>query len=55
MDETRRSEESHAEAELRQPEEAIKDLEPSEQEGQDVTGGAIDSYMQFEDTIKDGI
>jgi hypothetical protein len=52
MDETRRSDESAAEPELKQPEEAIKDLEPTEQEGDGVAGGAIDSYMQFGDSIK---
>jgi len=40
------------EAELRQPEDSIKDLEPDAQEGEGVTGGAADSYLKLEDTIK---
>jgi|HubBroStandDraft_1064217.scaffolds.fasta_scaffold4364022_1 hypothetical protein len=39
MDETRKSDEGMAEAELRQPDEAIKDLEPDEQDGEAVKGG----------------
>jgi hypothetical protein len=49
MDETRSGRD---EAELQQPDEAIKDLEPEEHEGEAVTGGAIDSYLQFGDAIK---
>jgi hypothetical protein len=48
MDETRKSDEGMAEAELRQPDEAIKDLEPDEQDGEAVTGGAIDSFIKTE-------
>jgi hypothetical protein len=47
MDQKRTPDEGSAEAELRQPDEAIKDLEPDEQEGEAVTGGAIDSYIKF--------
>jgi hypothetical protein len=42
MDETRRSDENAAEQELKRPDEAIKDLEPDEHEGEAVTGGAVD-------------
>jgi hypothetical protein len=46
-DETDRSDDSQAEADLKQPDEAIKDLEPDEQEGEAVTGGAFDTYLEF--------
>lgn len=45
MDEKRTGAE---EAELKRPDEAIKDLEPDEQEGEAVTGGAVDSYLKYE-------
>jgi hypothetical protein len=32
---------------LRRPDEAIKDLEPDKEEGEAVTGGAFDAYLQF--------
>lgn len=37
---------------LKQPEEAIKDLEPDALEGEGVKGGAIDSYDKIDDSIK---
>ena len=39
-------------AQLKQPEEAIKDLEPDAQEGEGVQGGAIDSYIKLDSNLK---
>ncbi len=50
MDDTRRADEDAPE--LKQPEDAIKDLEPDAQEGEGVMGGAVDSYLKIEDTYK---
>jgi hypothetical protein len=36
-----------ADAELKRPEEAIKDLEPDEQAAEDVTGGGSDMFMKL--------
>jgi len=52
MGETSRSDQDAGEWELKRPEEAIKDLEPDEHEGEAVTGGAIDSYIKIDDSIK---
>jgi len=48
MDETRRSDGDGTEPELMRPEDAIKDLEPSDADGDAVAGGAIDSYIKLE-------
>jgi len=40
------------EAELKQPDEAIKDLEPDAQEGEGIQGGAIDSYIKLDSNLK---
>jgi hypothetical protein len=46
MDEQKR-EESVDDPELKRPEEAVKDLEPEEEEGEGVKGGALNAYIKY--------
>jgi hypothetical protein len=48
MDERKRQEEPTKDAELKRPEEAIRDLEPDEQESEAVKGGYI--YQKIKST-----
>lgn len=48
MDETRRSDGDGTEPELVRPEDAIKDLEPSVEDGDAVAGGALNAYIKLE-------
>ena len=41
-------------ADLKRPEDAIKDLEPDAHEGEAVTGGAFDTFIKLDDAIKEG-
>jgi len=50
MDETRRADEDAPE--LKQPDEAIKDLEPDAQEGEGVKGGVDLNFTKIEVTYK---
>lgn len=52
MDETRRSDEGTPDAELKQPDDTIKDLEPDEHEGEGVKGGAVDTFIKLDDNYK---
>ncbi len=48
MDEHTRLTDEGDEPELQRPEEAVSDLEPDEEEGANVKGGAFDAYLKYD-------
>ena len=47
MDEQKRPDRQEKEPELRRPDEAVKDLEPENEEGEAVKGGASPIYLKW--------
>ena len=48
MEEQNQGTQQEKEPELRQPEEAVKDLEPDARESGDVKGGAVDAFLKVD-------